>query len=137
MLLKPTLQLGSRRTKPTSTSITSPPLPSSSEFSLLTNPFCLIILLGLLAVWLFERETFGVLVLAVASHLFRPSDPSLVVLSRRISEWETLGVLNVCSIVVIFLTNVGSILISVLLAGIAIVCFHDVFETPENLFLDE
>ncbi|KAI3677676.1 hypothetical protein L6452_36942 [Arctium lappa] len=93
-------------------------------FSLLTNPFSLIILIGLLAAWLFL-------------YLFRPSDPPLVVLGRTISKREILGVLIVCSIVVMFLTSVGSILISALLGGIAIVCVHGAFRTPEDLFLDE
>ncbi|KVH94887.1 PRA1 family protein B4-like [Cynara cardunculus var. scolymus] len=93
-------------------------------FSLLTNPFSLITLLGLLAAWLFL-------------YLFRPSEPPLVILGRTISERETLGVLIVCSIVVIFLTSVGSILISALLAGIAIVCVHGAFRTPDDLFVDE
>ncbi|KAI3757468.1 hypothetical protein L6452_05005 [Arctium lappa] len=109
-------------------------------FSLLANHLYLIILIGLLAVWLFERETFGVLVLATISrflHLFRPSDPTLVVLDRTISDRETLNILIVRSIVVIFLTNVGSILISVLLAGNTIVCFHGAFRKPTYLFLDE
>lgn len=45
--------------------------------------------------------------------------------------------LIVCSIVVVFLTSVGSILISAVLAGVAIVCVHGAFRTPEDLFLDE
>ncbi|KAI3672932.1 hypothetical protein L6452_39035 [Arctium lappa] len=66
-----------------------------------------------------------------------PSDLPLVILGHTISEQETLGVLIVCSIVLIFLTNVGSILISVLLTRFAIVCFHGAFKTSEDLFLDE
>lgn len=92
--------------------------------SLLTNPFSLILLLGLLAAWLFL-------------YLFRPSDPPLVVFGRTFSERETLGVLVVLSIVVIFLTSVGSVLISALMVGVAIVCAHGAFRVPEDLFLDE
>ncbi|MFS7904574.1 putative prenylated rab acceptor P [Helianthus anomalus] len=93
-------------------------------FSLLTNPFSLITLLGLLAAWLFL-------------YLFRPSDPPLVILGRTFSERETLGLLIVSSIVVIFLTSVGSVLISALLLGTAVVAAHGAFRTPEDLFLDE
>lgn len=93
-------------------------------FSLLTNPFSLIILVGLLAAWLFL-------------YLFRPSDPPLVIFGRTFSERETLGLLIVSSIVVIFLTSVGSVLISALLLGTAVVSAHGAFRTPEDLFLDE
>ncbi|KAG5550674.1 hypothetical protein RHGRI_015580 [Rhododendron griersonianum] len=46
--------------------------------SLLTNPFALLLLLALLAAWLFL-------------YLFRPSDPPLVIFGRTFSERETLG----------------------------------------------
>ena len=62
-------------------------------FSLLTNPFSLITLLGLLSAWLFL-------------YLFRPSDSPLVIFGRTFSDRETLGILLVSSIVVIFLTSV-------------------------------
>ncbi|XAR55780.1 hypothetical protein NMG60_11035982 [Bertholletia excelsa] len=92
--------------------------------SLLTNPFALILLLGLLAAWLFL-------------YLFRPSDPPLVIFGRTFSERETLGLLVVLSVVVVFLTSVGSVLISAMMVGFAIVCAHGAFRTPEDLFLDE
>ena len=41
------------------------------------------------------------------------------------------------SIVVIFLTSVGSVLISALMIGLAIVCAHGAMRVPEDLFLDE
>uniref|UniRef100_A0A5B6Z8W1 PRA1 family protein n=1 Tax=Davidia involucrata TaxID=16924 RepID=A0A5B6Z8W1_DAVIN len=93
-------------------------------FSLLTNPLSLIFLLGLLAAWLFL-------------YLFRPSDPPLVLFGRTFSERETLGILILSSVVVIFLTSVGSVLISALMVGLAIVCAHGAFRVPEDLFLDE
>lgn len=93
-------------------------------FSLLTNPLSLILLLALLAAWLFL-------------YLFRPSDPPLVIFGRTFSERETLGMLIVSTVVVIFLTSVGSVLISALLIGLGIVCTHGAFRAPEDLFLDE
>ncbi|CAM8917014.1 unnamed protein product [Rhodiola kirilowii] len=92
--------------------------------SLVTNPFSLLTLVGLLAAWLFL-------------YLFRPSDPPLVILGRTFSDRETLGLLSVLSIVVVFLTSVGSLLISALLIGAGIVCAHGAFRVPEDLFLDE
>ncbi|XP_071722449.1 PRA1 family protein B4-like [Rutidosis leptorrhynchoides] len=92
--------------------------------SLLTNPFSLITLLCLVAAWTFL-------------YLFRPSDPPLVILGREFSERETLGLLIVLSIIVIFLTSVGSILISATLVGMGIICVHGTFRAPEDLFLDE
>lgn len=36
-----------------------------------------------------------------------------------------------------FLTSVGSLLISALLIGLGIVCTHGAFRVPEDLFLDD
>ncbi|VFQ88712.1 unnamed protein product [Cuscuta campestris] len=93
-------------------------------FSLITNPFSLILLSGLLAAWLFL-------------YLFRPSDPPLILFGRQFSERETLGGLILSTIFVIFLTSVGSVLVSALMIGVAIVCAHAAFRVPEDLFLDE
>lgn len=41
------------------------------------------------------------------------------------------------TVVVVFLTSVGSVLISALLVGIGIVCAHGAFRVPEDLFLDD
>ncbi|KHN44896.1 PRA1 family protein B4 [Glycine soja] len=49
--------------------------------SLLTNPFSLILLVGLLASWTFL-------------YLFRPSDQPLVILDRTFSDFETLALLS-------------------------------------------
>jgi len=95
-----------------------------SGFSLLTNPLSLIILASLLAARLFL-------------YFFRPSDLPLVIFGRTFSERETLGMLIVSIIVVIFLPSVGSVLISALLLGTAVVTPHGPFRTPEDLFLDE
>ncbi|GMH29106.1 hypothetical protein Nepgr_030949 [Nepenthes gracilis] len=93
-------------------------------FSLLSHPGSLIILLALVAAWIFL-------------YLFRPSDPPLVLFGRTFSERETLGILIVFSAIVVFLTSVGSVLISALMVGSAIVCAHGAFRVPEDLFLDE
>ncbi|XP_058208574.1 PRA1 family protein B4-like [Rhododendron vialii] len=92
--------------------------------SLLTNPFALLALLTLLAAWIYL-------------YLFRPSDSPLVILGRSFSDTETLGLLILSSVVVVFLTSVGSVLISALMVGIAIICAHGAFRAPEDLFLDE
>lgn len=92
--------------------------------SLLSHPFSLLVLLCLLAAWFFL-------------YLFRPSDQPLVLLNRTFSDRETLGVLILSTVVVIFLTSVGSLLISALMVGLAIVCVHGAFRVPEDLFLDD
>ncbi|XP_017698761.1 PRA1 family protein B3-like [Phoenix dactylifera] len=92
--------------------------------SLLSHPFSLLVLLGLFAAWCFL-------------YLFRPADPPLVLFGRTFSDRETLGGLVLLSIFVIFLTSVGSLLISALLVGAAIVCAHGAFRMPEDLFLDD
>ncbi|CAN4106175.1 unnamed protein product [Withania somnifera] len=93
-------------------------------FSLITNPFSLLLLSVLLAAWLFL-------------YLFRPSDPPLVLFGRQFSGRETLGLLIVSSVVVIFLTSVGAVLVSALMVGLGIVCTHAAFRIPEDLFLDD
>lgn len=93
-------------------------------FSLLSHPFSLLVLLCLLGGWIFL-------------YLFRPSDQPVVIFGRTFSDRETLGVLVVLTIVVVFLTSVGSLLISALMVGLAIVCAHGAFRVPEDLFLDD
>ncbi|XP_022744595.1 PRA1 family protein B1-like [Durio zibethinus] len=93
-------------------------------FSLLSHPLSLLVLLGLLAAW-------------VLLYLFRPSDQPLVIFGRTISDRETLGVLVVLTVFVVFMTSVGSLLISALLIGVAIICIHGSFRVPEDLFLDD
>ncbi|GLT31525.1 hypothetical protein SLA2020_062560 [Shorea laevis] len=93
-------------------------------FSLLSHPLSLLVLLGLLAAWLFL-------------YLFRPSDQPLVLFGRTFSDRETLGVLVVLTAFVVFLTSVGSLLMSALMVGAAIVCLHGAFRVPEDLFLDD
>ncbi|XP_010553211.1 PREDICTED: PRA1 family protein B4 [Tarenaya hassleriana] len=93
-------------------------------FSLVTHPFSLVLLLSLLASWLFL-------------YLFRPSDQPLAIFGRVFSDRETLGLLILFSIFVVFLTDVGSVLVSAVLVGVALICAHGAFRAPEDLFLDE
>lgn len=93
-------------------------------FSLVTHPYSLLLLLALLTAWIFL-------------YLFRPADPPLVIFGRTYSERETLGILVLSTIIVIFLTSVGYVLISALMGGLAIVSAHGAFRAPEDLFLDE
>ncbi|XP_020239148.1 PRA1 family protein B4 [Cajanus cajan] len=92
--------------------------------SLLTNPFSLILLIGLLASWTFL-------------YLFRPADQPLVILGRTFSDFETLALLSAFTVFTIFLTSVGSVLVSALMLGVAVVCLHGAFRVPEDLFLDD
>ncbi|XP_062000810.1 PRA1 family protein B2-like [Rosa rugosa] len=92
--------------------------------SLLTHPFSLLVLLSLLGAWAFL-------------YLFRSSDQPLVIAGRTFSDAETLIGLVVLTVVVVFVSSVGSLLISALLIGFAIVCAHGAFRVPEDLFLDD
>lgn len=92
--------------------------------SLLSHPFTLVILLSLLAAWLFLYS-------------FRPSDQPLVIMGRTFSDFETLICLITVTVIVIFLTSVGSLLITTGMVGMGIVCAHGSFRIPEDLFLDE
>jgi PRA1 family protein 1 len=92
--------------------------------SLLAHPISLAVLLALLAAWCFM-------------YLLRPSDPPLVLFGRTFSDRETLLGFVVVTFLVVFLTSVGSLIISALLIGSALVCLHGAFHVPEDLFLDE
>ncbi|PKA50686.1 PRA1 family protein B4 [Apostasia shenzhenica] len=92
--------------------------------SLITNPVSLLVLLGLLASWCFL-------------YLLRPADPPLVLCGRTLSDRETLAGLSVITIFVVFLTSVGSLIISAVLVGAAMVAAHGTFRVPEDLFLDD
>eukprot|EP01018_Ginkgo_biloba_P004734 Gb_38741 [translate_table: standard] len=91
-------------------------------FSLLSHPVSLFLLVVLLGGWIFL-------------YLFR-TEP-LVVFNRTYSDREVLGIMSVLTIVIVFLTSVGSLLISALMFGLAIVSAHGAFRVPEDLFLDE
>lgn len=97
---------------------------ASLALSLLTHPFSLLTLGLLLAAWLLL-------------HVLRPSEQPVVVLGRTFSDAETLGILIVLTVVVVFLTSVGSLLLWAAIVGSAIVCVHGAFRVPEDLFLDE
>ncbi|KAL5720906.1 PRA1 protein B1 [Ranunculus cassubicifolius] len=99
-------------------------LGSVLALSLITHPISLFFLLVLLSSWLFL-------------YFFRPSDSPLVMFNRQFSDFETLAFLVVFTVIVIFLTSVGSVLISALMIGLTIVAVHGSFRVPEDLFLDE
>ncbi|XVF05818.1 hypothetical protein REPUB_Repub05bG0205800 [Reevesia pubescens] len=93
-------------------------------FSLISHPFSLIIMLSIISAWLFL-------------YALRPSDQPVVIWGRTYSDRETLAILVVLTVVVIFFTSVGSLLISGIMMGLGIVCAHGAFRMPEDLFLDE
>ncbi|KAI4370506.1 hypothetical protein MLD38_018856 [Melastoma candidum] len=92
--------------------------------SLVTHPFSLFLLLSLLCSWSFL-------------YVFRAPDQPVTFLNRTFSDKETLAFLVVLSIVVLFLTSVGSLLISAVMIGVAIIALHGAFRVPEDLFLDD
>ncbi|KAL2539939.1 PRA1 family protein B4 [Abeliophyllum distichum] len=96
----------------------------SLALSLLSHPLSLLVLLALLAAWIFL-------------YLFRPPDQPVIITGRTFSDREILGILVVFTVVVVFLTSVGSLLISALLVGLAVVCAHGAFRMPEDFFLDD
>ncbi|KAL8464203.1 hypothetical protein ACS0TY_033931 [Phlomoides rotata] len=53
-------------------------------------------------------------------------------LERTFSNREILGILVVSTIVIVFLTSVGSLLISALLVGLVVGCTHGAFRMPED-----
>ncbi|GMI88862.1 prenylated RAB acceptor 1.B4 [Hibiscus trionum] len=93
-------------------------------FSLISHPLSLIILLSLISSWLFL-------------YLLRPSEQPLVIWGRMYTDREKLAMLVVFTVVVIFFTSVGSLLLWGIMMGLALVCAHGAFRLSEDLFLDE
>ncbi|KAI9077783.1 hypothetical protein K1719_040269 [Acacia pycnantha] len=91
--------------------------------SLFTHPFSLLILLGILAAWIFL-------------YVFRPADQPLVLFGRIFTDFETLVLLSGLSLCVVFLTSVGSILFSSVMIGAAVVCVHGALRMPEDMFME-
>ncbi|CAJ1808528.1 unnamed protein product [Sphenostylis stenocarpa] len=92
--------------------------------SLLTSPFSLVLLLALLASWL-------------VLYLLRPSDRPLHLFGRTFTDFETLSLLAGCSFVLLFLTPLGSLLVTAFTLSVALVAAHAAFRVPEDLFLDD
>lgn len=91
-------------------------------FSLVTHPISLFMLCVLLGAWIF---------------MFLYRTEQLVLFGRRFSERESLALMAVLTIVVVFLTNVGYLLISAVTVGLLLVALHGAFRVPDDLFLDE
>ncbi|GLJ48080.1 hypothetical protein SUGI_1015160 [Cryptomeria japonica] len=91
-------------------------------FSLVSHPISLFLLMVLLGGWLFL-------------YFFR--NGPLVLYNRHFSDTEILGVLTIMSFAVVFFTDVMSVVISAIMVGLAIVCAHGAFRSPEDLFLPE
>ncbi|KAL9230589.1 hypothetical protein vseg_005922 [Gypsophila vaccaria] len=92
--------------------------------SLIAHPFSLLTLAAIISAWCFL-------------YLFKPANQPLFLFCREFSDKETLGLLLVVSVFAVFLTSVGSVLMSALVVGVALVCAHGAFRVPEDLFLDE
>lgn len=92
-------------------------------FSLLSHPLSLLSLLVLVSAWLFL-------------YVFKPPEQPLILFGHTLSNHETLASLVVATVVVIFFTSVGSLLMSATLIGGVIMCVHGAFRDPEDLFLD-
>ncbi|KAH7443947.1 hypothetical protein KP509_02G057500 [Ceratopteris richardii] len=88
----------------------------------LSNPTSLFFLCFVLAAWIYM-------------YLVRTS--SFVAFGRTLSERELLILMSVCSIIFIFLTNVGSLLISAVLIGCVVISVHAASRVPDELFTDE
>jgi hypothetical protein len=90
--------------------------------SLIFNPGSLFFLLALLAGW---------------TYLYLVRTEPLVAFGRTFSEREVLLGMSFFTIIMIFMTNVGSILISALMLGAALCFAHGAYRVPDDLFLDE
>ncbi|KAK7395050.1 hypothetical protein VNO78_15592 [Psophocarpus tetragonolobus] len=92
--------------------------------SLLSNPVSLFFLLTLFASWLFL-------------YLLRPSDHPLRLFGRTFSDFETLSLLAATTFFLLFLTSLGSLLVTAFTLSVALVSSHAALRVPEDLFLDD
>ncbi|KAL3700014.1 hypothetical protein R1sor_018036 [Riccia sorocarpa] len=76
-------------------------------------------------------------IVAAWGYLYMVRREPLVLWGRSFSEREILVLMTVITVVGFFLTDVGSLLISSLLVGIAIISAHGAFRVPDDLFLDD
>eukprot|EP00250_Pteridium_aquilinum_P006631 c16509_g1_i1 orf=204-803(-) len=91
-------------------------------FSLISNPMSLFFLCFILAAWIYM-------------YLIRAAP--FVAFGRSFSERELFVLMAVFSVFFVFLTNVGSLLISAAMIGFAIISVHAALRVPDDLFLDE
>ncbi|XP_071728686.1 PRA1 family protein B1-like [Rutidosis leptorrhynchoides] len=92
-------------------------------FSLLSHPFPLFFSICLLSAWLFL-------------YLFRAPDQPVFLFDRTFSDRETLGILIISTILIVFLTGLVSLLISSVLFGLALTCVHAALRVPQEVFVD-
>ncbi|RDX85717.1 PRA1 family protein B4, partial [Mucuna pruriens] len=92
--------------------------------SLLSNPVSLFLLLALLGSWLFL-------------YLLRPADQPLRLFGRTFSDFEALSLLAGATFILLFLTSLGSLLVTAFTLSVSLVAAHAAFRVPEDLFLDE
>ena len=92
-------------------------------FAFSSHPLSLISLLPLLSAWLFL-------------YFFKPPEQPLILFGHTVSNNETLTALVMATVIVVFFTSIGSLLMSATLVGGVIICIHGAFRDPEDLFLD-
>ncbi|PWA60490.1 Prenylated rab acceptor PRA1 [Artemisia annua] len=95
-----------------------------AAFSLLSHPFILFFLACLLWAWLFL-------------YVFRTPDQPVNMFDRTFTDRETLGILIILTILIIFLTELGALMISSVVVGFGITCVHGAFRVPQEVFVDD
>ncbi|KMZ56650.1 Prenylated rab acceptor family protein [Zostera marina] len=93
-------------------------------FTLMSHPLSLIVLLGLLGCWCFF-------------YFFRPADAPLFILGRQFSDREAFVGLIGLTVIMVFLTSIGSLLMWAVTIGLMIAGIHAAFRIPEDIFLDD
>ena len=73
----------------------------------------------------------------MATSVLRPNDRPLQLLGRTFSDFETLSLLLATTFIFLFLSPLGSLLVSAFTVSVALVAAHAALRVPEDLFLDE
>ncbi|KAI3508455.1 hypothetical protein L2E82_22296 [Cichorium intybus] len=92
--------------------------------SLLSHPISLFFFVGLVWSWLFL-------------YLFRSPDQPVFLYDRNFSDRDTLGILIISTILVVFLTGLGSLMMYSSLVGLGFICVHGAFRVPQEVFAED
>ncbi|XP_048420471.1 PRA1 family protein B2-like [Pyrus x bretschneideri] len=93
-------------------------------YSLISNPFFIIILVSLTRGWIFLYSR-------------RSSEEPLMILGCTILETQAMFGLGVATLIMILVTSVMLLLLTAVMVRVGIICVHRAFRDPDDLLLEE
>ncbi|KAL7582674.1 hypothetical protein Lser_V15G44063 [Lactuca serriola] len=92
--------------------------------SLLSHPISLFFFVGVVWAWLYL-------------YLFRSPDQPVVLFEHNFSDRQALGILILSTILIVFLTGLGSLIMYSSLIGLGMLCIHGAFRIPQEVFVED